>query len=91
VVRQVPKDRRVYAPADAAPAAPAAVQPPPDLAVGNTGASTVLPLAQTASLGKTRTKPETLPSSVQIIPRDVINQEGGNSALDAITKTSGIV
>jgi iron complex outermembrane receptor protein len=83
--------RRMNAPATASPAAPAAVQPPPDLGVGNTGAGTVPPLQQTPSVGKTGTKLEDLPSSVQIIPRDVINQQGGNSVLDAITNASGIV
>jgi iron complex outermembrane recepter protein len=75
----------------AAPAAPAAVQPPPDLGVGNNAGSTVPPLQQTPSLGKTGTKLEDLPLSVQIIPRDVINQQGGDSVLDAINNASGIV
>jgi iron complex outermembrane receptor protein len=83
--------RQTNAPADAVPAAPAAVQPAPDLGVGNTGASTVPPLQQTPSLSKTETKLEDLPASVQIINRDVINQQGGNSVLDAITNASGIV
>jgi iron complex outermembrane recepter protein len=79
------------APAVAAPAAPPALQPPPDLGVGNTGASTVPPLQQTPSLGKTGTKLEDLPVSVQIIPRDVVSQQGGVTVLDAITNASGIV
>jgi iron complex outermembrane recepter protein len=84
--------RQTNAPAAvAAPAAPAAVQPPPDLGIGNGGASTVPPLQQTPSLGKTGTKLEDLPASVQIIPRDVINQQGGNSVLDALPNASGIV
>jgi iron complex outermembrane receptor protein len=83
--------RRTNAPADAAPAAPPAVQPPADLGVGNTAGSTVLPLQQTPSLGKTGTKLEDLPTSVQIINRDVINQQGANSVLDALPNASGIV
>lgn len=83
--------RPTNTPADPPPEAPAALQPPPDLGVGNTGAGTVPPLQQTPSLAKTGTKLEDLPASVQIIPRDVINQQGGNSVLDAITNASGIV
>ena len=83
--------RPVNAPAVAAVPAPAALQPPPDLGVGNAGASAVPPLQQTPSLGKTGTRLEDLPASVQIINRDVINQQGGNSVLDAITNASGIV
>jgi iron complex outermembrane recepter protein len=75
----------------AAPAAPATVQPPPDLGVGNNAGSTVPPLQQTPSLGKTGTKLEDLPTSVQIINRDVVNQQGGVTVLDAITNASGIV
>ena len=75
----------------AAPAAPAAVQPPPDLGIGNNAGPTVPPLQQTPSLGKTGTKLEDLPTSVQIINRDVINQQGGATVLDAITNASGIV
>ncbi len=82
---------QTHAPAVPASAPPAAVQPAPDLGVGNTGANTVPPLQQAPSLGKTGTKLEDLPASVQIIPRDVINQQGGNSVLDAITNASGIV
>jgi hypothetical protein len=83
--------RQTNAPAVAAPTAPPAVQPPPDLGVGNTAGPTVPPLQQTPSLGKTGTKLEDLPTSVQIINRDVVNQQGGVTALDAITNASGIV
>jgi iron complex outermembrane receptor protein len=43
------------------------------------------------SLGKTGTKLEDLPSSIQIIPRDVVNQQGGTMVQDAMTNASGIV
>jgi iron complex outermembrane recepter protein len=94
--RAPPKPRRTSTgpttpPAPAAPAAPAAVQAPPDLGVGNNAGSTVPPLQQTPSLGKTGTKLEDLPESVQIINRDVVNQQGGVTVLDAITNASGIV
>jgi iron complex outermembrane receptor protein len=83
--------RPTNAPATAAPAAPAAALPAPDLGVGNNAGSTVPPLQQTPSLGKTGTKLEDLPTSVQIINRDVVNQQGGVTVLDAITNASGIV
>jgi iron complex outermembrane recepter protein len=83
--------RPTNAPAVAAPTAPAEVRPPPDLGVGNNAGSTVRPLQQTPSLGKTGTKLEDLPTSVQIINRDVVNQQGGVTVLDAITNASGIV
>jgi len=83
--------RPTDASAVAAPAVPAAAQPTPDLGVGNTAGSTVPPLQQTPSLGKTGTKLEDLPTSVQIINRDVVNQQGGTTVLDAITNASGIV
>jgi iron complex outermembrane recepter protein len=82
---------RANAPAIAATTAAPAVQPSPNLGVGLTAATTVPPLQQTLSLGKTGTKLEDLPISVQIINRDVINQQGAVSVLDALPNASGIV
>jgi len=42
-------------------------------------------------MGKTGTKLQDLPASVQIIPRDVLNQQGATLLRDAITNASGIV
>jgi iron complex outermembrane receptor protein len=67
------------------------VQPAPDLGVGNNAGPSVPPLQQTPSLGKTGTKLEDLPTSVQIINRDVVNQQGGSTVLDSIMNASGIV
>jgi iron complex outermembrane recepter protein len=48
------------------------------------------PLAQAPSLGKTGTKLEDLPASVQIIPREVVTEQGGTLLRDAIANASGI-
>jgi iron complex outermembrane recepter protein len=48
------------------------------------------PLQQAPSLGKTGTKLEDLPVSVQIIPREVVTQQGGTLLRDAINNASGI-
>ena len=75
--------------------APAATAPPstaPDgLGIGNSATNTVPPLQQAPALGKTGTKVGDLPASVQIIPREVVNQQGGTMLNDAITNASGIV
>jgi iron complex outermembrane receptor protein len=72
-------------------AAPTAPQSAPDLGVGNNAGPTGPLLQQAPSLGKTGTKLEDLPASVQVINRDVMNQQGANSVLDSITNASGIV
>lgn len=48
------------------------------------------PLQQAPSLGKTGTKLQNLPASVQIIPREVITEQGGALLRDAINNASGI-
>jgi iron complex outermembrane receptor protein len=48
------------------------------------------PLQQAPSLGKTGTKLEDLPVSVQIIPRQVVTEQGGTLLRDAITNASGV-
>ena len=48
------------------------------------------PLQQAPSLGKTGTKLADLPVSVQIIPREVVTEQGGILLRDAITNASGI-
>jgi iron complex outermembrane receptor protein len=53
---------------------------------GNSGP----PLQQVASVGKTGTKLEDLPVSVQIVPREVINQQGVTTLRDAVYNASGI-
>jgi iron complex outermembrane recepter protein len=86
-----PKDLPKPTDAPTASTVPPAVQPAPDLGLGNTAVTAVPPLQQAPSLGKTGTKLEDLPMSAQIINRDVINQQGATSVLDAITNASGIV
>ena len=48
------------------------------------------PLQQAPSLGKTGTELQNLPASVQIIPREVITEQGGALLRDAINNASGI-
>jgi len=53
---------------------------------GNSGP----PLQQVASVGKTGTKLEDLPVSVQIVPREVINQQGVTTLRDTVYNASGV-
>jgi iron complex outermembrane recepter protein len=48
------------------------------------------PLQQAPSLGKTGTKLADLPMSVQIIPREVLNEQGTITLRDALTNASGV-
>jgi iron complex outermembrane recepter protein len=48
------------------------------------------PLQQAPALGKTGTKLGDLPASVQIIPREVVTEQGGTLLRDAINNASGI-
>jgi iron complex outermembrane recepter protein len=48
------------------------------------------PLQQAPSLGKTGTKLADLPLSVQIIPREVVTEQGGTLLRDAIWNASGV-
>jgi iron complex outermembrane recepter protein len=48
------------------------------------------PLQQAPSLGKTGTKLADLPVSVQIIPRQVLTEQGTTTLRDAITNASGV-
>lgn len=48
------------------------------------------PLQQAPSLGKTGTRLRDLPASVQIIPRQVVTEQGGSLLRDAINNASGI-
>ena len=48
------------------------------------------PLQQAPGLGKTGTKLADLPSSVQIIPRQVVTEQGGTLLRDTINNASGI-
>jgi iron complex outermembrane recepter protein len=78
-------------PAATALATPTAPLPASDLGVGNNAGPTGPLLQQAPSLSKTGTKLEDLPASVQIIHRDLMNQQGATSVLDSITNASGIV
>jgi iron complex outermembrane recepter protein len=48
------------------------------------------PLQQAPSLGKTGTKLSDLPASVQIIPREVLTEQGTNTLRDAVYNASGV-
>jgi iron complex outermembrane recepter protein len=48
------------------------------------------PLQQAPSLGKTGTRLADLPASVQIIPREVLTEQGTTMLRDAVTNASGI-
>ena len=65
--------------------------PSDGLGIGNNAANTVPPLQQAPALGKTGTTLGDLPASVQVVPREVVNQQGGAMLNDAITNASGIV
>jgi iron complex outermembrane recepter protein len=66
---------------------PTAAQPTSAAASPQTAPSA--PLAQTPQLGKTSTKLEDLPASVQIIPREVATEQGSTMLRDAIINASG--
>jgi iron complex outermembrane recepter protein len=68
--------------------APTAAQPTTAAAIPQAG--TGAPLAQTPQLGKTGSKLEDLPASVQIIPREVTTEQGSTMLRDAIINASGI-
>lgn len=71
------------------PAAPTATQPSGS-EIAADGPSTGQPLQQAPSLGKTGTKLEDLPLSVQIIPREILTQQGDTMLRQAITNASGV-
>jgi iron complex outermembrane receptor protein len=48
------------------------------------------PLRQAPSLGKTGTRMEDLPASVQIIPREILTEQGAATLRDSITNAGGI-
>jgi iron complex outermembrane receptor protein len=48
------------------------------------------PLQQVPSLDKTGTKLENLPESVQVIPREVVTEQGGTLLREAVTNASGV-
>jgi iron complex outermembrane recepter protein len=62
----------------------------PATAAASSQAGPGAPLAQTPQLGKTGTKLEDLPASVQIIPREVTTEQGSTMLRDAIINASGI-
>jgi iron complex outermembrane recepter protein len=76
----------------------AAAKPSPGPTAQSTPASgspqaapaTSAPLAQTPQLGKTGTKLEDLPASVQIVPREVAAEQGSTMLRQAINNASGI-
>jgi iron complex outermembrane recepter protein len=48
------------------------------------------PLQQVPSMGKTGTKIEDIPASVQIIPREVVTEQGGTDLRSSIRNVSGV-
>jgi iron complex outermembrane recepter protein len=76
--------------------APQQVQPPSVQASGADSSSAINagnsgpPLQQVASLGKTGTKLGDLPASVQIIPRETLNQQGVTNLRDSVYNASGV-
>jgi len=69
---------------------PAAAQPTSAAASRQASPAPFAPLAQTPQLGKTSTKLEDLPVSVQIIPREVATEQGSSMLRQAINNASGI-
>jgi iron complex outermembrane recepter protein len=72
------------------PAAQPASQVSDNLGIGNQGGNGPPLLEQIPGLGKTGTKLEDIPVSIQIIPRSVINQQGDTMLRQAITNASGV-
>ena len=73
----------------AQPQETAQVAPPPG-PFRSDGASAHITPEYVPSLGKTGTKLEDLPTNVQIIPREIINQQGDTMLRQAITNASGV-
>jgi iron complex outermembrane recepter protein len=67
-----------------------AASAPPDDGNGPNNNNSGPPPQQAPSLGKTGTKLADLPVSVQIIPREVLTEQGTTTLRDAITNASGI-
>ena len=75
--------------------APAGLFGAPALAEDTAGtivvtAVTTTPLTQAPSLGKTGTALADLPRSIQIVPRELIDQQGGVLLKDALRNVSGL-
>jgi len=88
VATKKPKPRRATVTRPATPN-PAAVQGATNTGPGqSTGPQA--PLQQVPSLGKTGTKLEDLPASIQIIPRQILTEQGDSMLRQAITNASGI-
>ncbi len=52
--------------------------------------SKTAPLQQTAGIGKTDTKIGDIPASIQIVPREIINEQGGTDLTSALRNVSGV-
>lgn len=75
--------------------APAALLCAPALAEDTTGtivvtAVTTTPLTEAPALGKTGTALADLPRSIQIVPRELVDQQGGVLLKDALRNVSGL-
>ena len=81
-----PQQQAARAPAEAPSVQASGADSSSSLNAGNSGPA----LQQVPSLGKTGTKLEDLPASVQIVPREVINQQGVATLRDTVTNASGI-
>ena len=79
-----PSGQRTAQPQETAQAAP------PPGPFRSDGASAHITPDYVPSLGKTGTKLEDLPTNVQIIPREIINQQGDTMLRQAITNASGV-
>jgi iron complex outermembrane recepter protein len=98
--RQAPKSKQASTAAAAAKRRTAHANQPPKPAArtaavvddgnGPNNNNSGPPLQQAPALGKTGTKLGDLPASVQIIPREVVTEQGGTLLRDAINNASGI-
>lgn len=60
-------------------------------AAGNLqGSAKTPPLERTASIGKTGTPVGEIPASIQVVPREIINEQGGVSLQDSVKNVSGV-
>jgi iron complex outermembrane recepter protein len=63
----------------------------PNLAASSAqGSASTLPLERIASVGKTGTQVGDIPASIQVVPRDIISEQGGVTLQDSIKNVSGV-
>jgi iron complex outermembrane recepter protein len=85
------------------PSPNAAVNPPPAAnaaaapantvstdAITSQGSANVPPLDRTPTVGRTGTPVGEIPGSIQVIPREIVREQGGTSVQDSVRNVSGV-